>query len=108
MPPSSRSPQPAKALLALRDLRQADVARSLDVSPHWLGRCLNGRERPSADIVRRLAELLGVPEPGLFVDDADDVVVQLVRRTAAASGVPERLEDVAAAEMVAAVLRGTG
>ena len=50
MPPSTRSPQPAKALLALRDIRQADLARAIGKSEHYVSRILNGRERPSTDL----------------------------------------------------------
>jgi len=105
MPQSTRCPQPAKALLALRDIPQSRVAADLNLSAHWVGRVLNGRERPSEDFARRLSKYLDVPAADLFSDD-DSIVVEFVRRTRTASGVPQTLEDPGAAEQVAHLLRG--
>ena len=106
MPPSTRSPQPVKALLALRDIRQADLARAVGKSEHFIGRILNGREVPSADLAQAIAEYLDVPAEDLFTDDPDGVVISFVRRTTAASNVPELLTDDVTAERVAQLLRG--
>lgn len=107
MPPSTRSPQPLKAVLAIRDIRSVDFAKQLGCSAHHVSQVANGRVRPSARFAARCSEFLGVPVEHLFVDDPDDVVLQFVRRTTSASGVPERLEDVTAVEHVAAILGGT-
>lgn len=106
MPVATRSPQPAKALLALRDRTVRDVARELDVSAHYLGRVLNGLVRPSQRLTERLAAILDVEPAELFCDDGD-VVVQLVRRTTTASGVPERVEDTGTAAQVAIALEAS-
>lgn len=108
MPPSSRSPQPAKAVLAFRDISLVRVAADLGVSKHWVGRVLNGRERPSADFRTRLAEYLELDADDLFVDDDGDVVLAFVKRTTKTSGVPLLVEDEGAAEKVAHALRGAG
>ncbi len=105
MPPSTRSPQPAKAVLALQDKRQSDLARAIGKSEHYVGRVLNGRERPSAEVAEAISGYLDVPVDDLFVDDDVDVVARFVQRTTSASGVPEHVEDQAAAEKIAQVLR---
>ena len=105
MPPSSRSPQPAKALLALRDINQTAAARDLGCTPHCIGRVLNGRERPSDDFKARLAEYLDTPAVELFVDNLADVAIALVRRTTEASNVSEVVTDAGAVEQVVAILR---
>ena len=102
---ATKQPQPIKALLVLRGIRQDELAQAVDVSGTWLGRCVNGYSMPSEDLRGRLAEYLGVPATDLFVDDPDDVVVAFVRRTTEASNVPERVEDAATAERIAGVLR---
>ena len=106
MPPSSRSPQPIKAVLALSDTTIADLARETECSRQWVGRVVNGRERPSVELAQRCSDVLGVPVGQLFVTDAEDVVVALVRKSCLASGVPERLEDAAAVEHIAFILGG--
>jgi transcriptional regulator with XRE-family HTH domain len=108
MPPSARSPQPAKALLAVRDITNAQIASDLGYSVHWVGRVLNGHVHPSDEFAGRLADYLNLPVADLFVDDPDDVVISFVRRTTTTSGVPEGLSDVATAEKVAAILKGGG
>ncbi len=105
MPPSTRSPQPIKALLALRDISQAQLARHLDCSIAWVGRLVNGRERPSPELARAISLYLDVPVEDLFADDPDDVIVQFVKRTTTSSNVPELLEDSTSAAAVATILR---
>jgi transcriptional regulator with XRE-family HTH domain len=103
---ATRTPQPAKAVLALRGLEQTRVADALDVSARWLGLVLNGKQRPSDELALKLSDYLGVPVEELFVDEPDQVVVRLVKRTTAASGVSEFVEDRAAIEQIAQHLRG--
>lgn len=61
------APQPAKAVLALRpDLTQRGLAQKLGKSEHWVGRVLNGYERPSPELARAMAVVFGVPPEMLF------------------------------------------
>lgn len=103
---ATRTPQPAKAVLVLRGLEQAQVAQVVGVTSSWLGLVLNGKQKPSADLARRLADYLEVPVEDLFCHGGDDIVIQFVRRTTAASNVPELLADDATAEKVAQLLKG--
>jgi transcriptional regulator with XRE-family HTH domain len=82
------------------------AARDLGCSPHYIGRVLNGRARPSADFVARFAAYVGIDAIDLFVEHSDDIIVAFVRRTTRSSGVPELLEDEAIVEQVARNLRG--
>jgi transcriptional regulator with XRE-family HTH domain len=59
-------PQPAKGHLALARITNADLARRLGCSPTWVGRVLNGYNRPPAKFRRVVAELLSKPESELF------------------------------------------
>jgi transcriptional regulator with XRE-family HTH domain len=103
---ATRTPQPAKAVLALRGLEQTRVADAVDVSARWLGLVLNGKQRPSDELASKLSRYLGVPVEDLFVDDPDAVIVRFVRRTTAASGVSEFVEDPVAVEQIAQHLHG--
>lgn len=62
--------QPAKGVLAVRRIKQRQVARTCDFSEGYVGRVLNGREKPSRRFRRSLADLLELPERELFADDA--------------------------------------
>lgn len=62
-------PHPAKAVLAMRRITNRRVARTLGKSEHYVGRCLNGRDKPSAEFRRALAALLDLPESELFRED---------------------------------------
>jgi transcriptional regulator with XRE-family HTH domain len=104
MPPSSRSPQPAKAVLALRGITNAQIARDLGYTEHWVGRVLNGREKVSDEFVDRLGQYLGEDVSGLFVTDPENIVLEFVRKTTEASGVPLQLEEPGAVERVARAL----
>jgi transcriptional regulator with XRE-family HTH domain len=109
MAPSTRTPQPAKALLILRGVTVRELAGELGCSAQHLGRLLLGHERPSAAMRAKLADYFGEDESVLFVDDdraATQHVKAFIRRTTSSSGVPERLEDAGAAEQVAGLLRG--
>jgi transcriptional regulator with XRE-family HTH domain len=106
--PSTRTIQPAKALATLRGITIRQLAFDLGYSAQHLGRVLLGHERPSAELSARLAEYFGEAADALFVTDDDDaarVVHELIARTVAASGVPTRVEDPAAVERVADILR---
>ncbi len=105
MPPSTKGPQPIKAVLALRDIQQTQLARDLDCSQHYISRVCNGYINPSAELKARLAEYLDVPVSDLFVADPENLVIEFVRRTTADSHVPERLEDPSIVARVADVLR---
>lgn len=59
-------PQPAKAVITMRRLRQSDLARQLGVSATFLGLVLNGRVAPSPRIRTGLSLLLELPEEALF------------------------------------------
>lgn len=106
MPPSARSPQPIKAILVLRDLEIRELASHVGRSKAWIGRVVNGREVPSAELAQAIADYLDLPADQLFSDDPEGVVLSFVKRTTAASGVPERIEDDATAEGIAHLLRG--
>ncbi len=106
---SKRCVQPLRGYLALRGITNAELARGVGRTPHYVGRCLNGFERPSEGLLDDISGFLGEDVRGLFVDgdaEADRIAHELVTRTRAASGVPKRLEDDRAVETVAAVLRG--
>jgi transcriptional regulator with XRE-family HTH domain len=60
------APQPAKGALAMARIPNTEVARHLDCSAAWVGRVLNGRERPPRKFREGVAELLGCPEHELF------------------------------------------
>ncbi len=109
MAASSRCVQPIKALLALRDLSNVEVARAVGCSAGYLGRVIGGREHPSQDLLDRMSDFLGEDAAALFVDrdaDADRVVRAFVERTTRSSGVSERLTDDAAIAKTATVLGG--
>jgi transcriptional regulator with XRE-family HTH domain len=59
-------PRPAKGYLAVARITNAEVARRLGCSPTWVGRVLNGYNRPPARLRRVVAELLGKSEAELF------------------------------------------
>jgi hypothetical protein len=61
-------PQPAKGVLAIRRITNIEVARSLDppVSPHYVGRVLNGFDQPSPRLRAAVVALTGLPEEALF------------------------------------------
>jgi transcriptional regulator with XRE-family HTH domain len=102
------SPQPLKAIIALRGATNAAIARDLGVTAQYLGQCANGRERPSPEFTERLAQFLDVDPDALFLDEPGDaIVIEFVRRTRAASGVPERLDDPAVAAAIALALRSS-
>ena len=82
------------------------MARRTERSGAWIGEVVSGRRRPSEDLAQKIAEVLDVPAEDLFARPEPDVVVSFVRRTTAASSVPERVDDPAAAEEVGRVLRG--
>jgi hypothetical protein len=63
------SPQPAKGALAMARIPNTRVASAAGCSAIWVGRVLNGRERPPERLRQVVAELLGKPESELFVWD---------------------------------------
>lgn len=60
------NPQPAKALLALRRISIVALAEHVGVTPWYLGRILNGYERPSARVTDAVSDALGEPVEALF------------------------------------------
>jgi transcriptional regulator with XRE-family HTH domain len=103
---ATRTPQPILAVLALRGLKQSRIAAEVGVSARWLGLCLNGKQRPSEVLVKKLSELLDMPRDELFIKDEHDIVIAFVKRTTGASDVPERLDDRATIEQIAQHMRG--
>ncbi len=67
---------------------------------------VSGRRRPSDALAKRIGAVLDVDPTELFAEDIDGVVISFVKRTTAASGVPEMLTDDATAGKVAQLLRG--
>jgi transcriptional regulator with XRE-family HTH domain len=57
---------PAVGILAIRRITRRQVARELGFSEHYVGRALNGVERPSPRFRAALARLLALPETELF------------------------------------------
>lgn len=60
------TPQPAKGALAMARIPNTRVARAAGCSAVWVGRVLNGMERPPARLRKVVAELVGRPEDELF------------------------------------------
>ena len=105
MPPSTKGPQPIKAVLALRYIQQTQLARD----PRLLAalhqpRC-NGYINLLAELKARLAEYLDGPGVGLVRRGPREPRHRIRRRTTADSHVPERLEDPSIVARVADVLR---
>ena len=95
---------PLSIALAARDRTQDDLAKAVDCSPAWIGELVRGRGRPSRELAARISDVLDVDADDLF-GETTGIVVEFVRRTTSASGVPARLEDVAVADTVARALR---
>lgn len=62
----SSTPQPAKAVLALRRISNRALAERVGVTDLWIGRVLNGRYRPSRELAERIAVVLDEPVEELF------------------------------------------
>lgn len=62
-------PQPAKGILAMRRIRNVDVAAATGRSHHYVGRVLNGWQAPSPEFRAAVAELVSLPENALFRPD---------------------------------------
>jgi transcriptional regulator with XRE-family HTH domain len=62
-------PQPAKGYLAVARITNTDLARRLGCSQTWVGRVLNGYNRPPARFRQVVGELLGKPEAELFLPE---------------------------------------
>ena len=60
------SPQPAKAILALRRRTNRSIAAATGKSVHYVGRVLNGWQAPSPEFRAQVAALLELPEEVLF------------------------------------------
>ena len=109
------TPHPAKAILALRRITQRRVARALDVSHHYVGRCLNGHDKPSAKFKAGLAALLDMnveelfhpDEPGsaMTTEDIRAAARRIATATAEAQGLPAEVTDEATLAAVASVIR---
>jgi transcriptional regulator with XRE-family HTH domain len=69
------TPQPAKGVLAMARIRNTEVARRLGCSAIWVGRVLNGEQRPPERFRKVVAELVGKPESELFVWDNEPAKV---------------------------------
>lgn len=61
-------PQPAKGELARQRIPNTRVARAADCTAEWVGRVLNGYNRPPERLRKVIAELVGKPESELFYD----------------------------------------
>lgn len=89
---TTAGPQPIKGVLALRGIRNIDLAEQVGVCPHWIGRIVNGHDQPSSALADRIATVLDVPVDELFTpqapNDADDVVAA-ARRILERSGADE-------------------
>lgn len=72
---SAPVPQPAKGILAMQRTSNARVARLYGCSPHYVGRVLNGYEKPPARFELFLSELTGQSTSTLFREEALDEVV---------------------------------
>jgi transcriptional regulator with XRE-family HTH domain len=96
---------PVSVTLAAKYITRDELARRAECSPAWMTEIVAGRRRPSDALARRIADVLDIPVDDLFADDTAAVVVSFVRRTTAASGVPERLEDVEVADHVASAFK---
>lgn len=102
-------PYPVKALIVARGWTQKDVAEQVGVNQHTFGRIIGGSVEPWPALVQKLEELLGVPGDDLFRDtdgDPSSVVLEHVRRTTKASGVPVRLEDETTIANIAKLIGG--
>jgi transcriptional regulator with XRE-family HTH domain len=98
---------PLSIALAAHDLTRDELARRAGCSSAWMTEVVGGRRRPSDDLARRIADVLGVDDvDDLFGEnDETEVIIRFVRRTTSQSGVPELLEDPAVAEQIGGVLR---
>jgi transcriptional regulator with XRE-family HTH domain len=65
------TPLPAKGVLAIRRISNRRVARLYGAHEVYIGRVLNGYERPSPRFRAFLSELLDVSESELFQDSGD-------------------------------------
>lgn len=69
------TPHPAKGILAMRRITNRRVDSVLDMNPLFVGRVLNGYDKPTPRFRAGLSALLGLPESALFRDeDADEFV----------------------------------
>jgi transcriptional regulator with XRE-family HTH domain len=62
-------PHPAKGVLATRRITNKRVAGLYGCSPLYVGRVLNGYEKPPKRFRAFLSELLGMPEDDLFHEE---------------------------------------
>lgn len=80
----TRSDRPFAAelptLLAERGLSQRKLAQLVDLNPSHLSRVLRGadRTRPSTDLIRRIAEALGLPA-GYFPELREAAVIERLK-----------------------------
>lgn len=68
-------------LMRARELTQRQVATSVQVSEKHLSQILTGKVMPSADLVIRLARLLGVDPRQMWLEQADFVFEKAQRRS---------------------------
>jgi transcriptional regulator with XRE-family HTH domain len=61
----------AKAVCAGRRITNRELAAAYGSSASWMGRVLNGRDRPSPRFREWLSEYLGLPAEELFAPAAD-------------------------------------
>lgn len=68
-------------LLAERGLSQRKLAQMIDLNPSHLSRVLRGadRTRPSTDLIRRIAEALGLPA-GYFPEMREAAVLERIKK----------------------------
>lgn len=58
-----------------KGMEQKDAAIRLDVSPGYLSRVENNKQKPSIDLILKAAELYGV-KPGFFFETKDTVDIE--------------------------------
>jgi len=56
----------------MRGIQQIEVARRLGKSPHWVGRCLNGRTHVPEAFRFGVAAILGLPPESCFYDQPQE------------------------------------
>lgn len=50
---------------------QADLARRMGVSQPFVSQYTSGTRCPGLDVVERFAKALGLPDPGLLIDESE-------------------------------------
>lgn len=57
--------------LTVNGWTQADLARRMGASPQFVGQYASGVRCPGLDVVERFATALGLPDPGLLIDESE-------------------------------------